>query len=236
MKAPLTLAAAATLIANAIPAPAQQAPGLGEVLVTANRKEARYFQQDRPVVGLRRQADAAVLSFSVNSDTREEATRRQEIYTVLLSLIDKAAASGLELVYGGAQLNPVTRANYTDLPHVWGGRVDTSKVDLMVKAPLSGSVIAAQERLKAFVKSAKGSGRATVDGGDGTIVLTVVNPDQYRDQIVSLVADDARHNAALFGPEFTFNLTGIDGQVAWSQVSTTEIFLYIPYRYTIVPK
>lgn len=70
----------------------------------------------------------------------------------------------------------------------------------------------------------------------GGITLTVVNPDQYRDAIVQLVAGDARHMAALFGPDFTFNVTGIDGQVSWSQVSSTEVFLYIPYRYVIIPK
>ena len=50
------------------------------------------------------------------------------------------------------------------------------------------------------------------------------------------MAEDAKHSAALFGPDFTLNITGIDGQVAWSQISSTEVFLYILYRYTIVPK
>ena len=64
----------------------------------------------------------------------------------------------------------------------------------------------------------------------------MVNPDQYRDAIVQLVASDARHAASLFGPDFTFNVTGIDGQISWSQASSTEVFLFIPYRYVIIPK
>ena len=64
----------------------------------------------------------------------------------------------------------------------------------------------------------------------------MANPDQYRDAIISLVAEDAKHSAELFGPDFTVNITGIDGQVAWSQISSTEVFLYIPYRLTITPR
>ncbi|MBS3928917.1 MAG: hypothetical protein KGZ65_12005, partial [Sphingomonadales bacterium] len=61
MKAPLALAAVLAASLTAIPAPAQQGPAaqvngpeLGEVLVTANRQTTRFYQQDRPFVGLRR--------------------------------------------------------------------------------------------------------------------------------------------------------------------------------------
>ena len=70
----------------------------------------------------------------------------------------------------------------------------------------------------------------------GGIALTVINPDQYRDQIMSLVAADAKHSAALFGPTFTFNIAGTDLPVMWSKVSSTEVFLFLPYRYNINPR
>lgn len=241
MKAPLARATALALLLTAIAAPAQQGapamngPALGEVMVSSSRQVTRYYQQDRPVVGLRKRADAAVMWFSVISDTREEPVRRQEIHTVLLGALDRAAAAGLEIVSGNGQLQPVTRDNYKSLPIEWAGRVDTGKINVMVRARLTGSAEEVQGRLSAFVKSINKTGRVTVESGGG-ITLTLINPDQYRDQIVSLVAQDAKHNAALFGPDFTFSLTGIDGQVAWSQVSSTDVFLFIPYRYTIVPK
>lgn len=229
------VAAAAALGATALTAQPAEAPGLGEVLVTANRENVRYAQANRPVAGLRRRADAAVMQLTISSDTREEVGRRQEIHTVLLSALERAPGAGFQLVSGNVQLEPVTKASYKDLPFQWAGRVDTSRVDLLVKAPLDGSAFETQNRLAAFIRSLKGSGRATISTS-GTITLTVVNPDQYRDAIVALVAADARHQAAAFGPDFTFNVTGIDGQVNWSQVSSTEVFLYLPYRYVIVPK
>lgn len=229
--------AALGLLLAASAALAQQGkePSLGEVLVTAQRQNAPFYRQDRPVVGLRRPADAAVMPLTISSDTREEATRKAEIHTVLLAAIDRAAAAGLELVSGNFQLEPVTRDNYKDLGFEWAGRVDTSKVTVLVKSPLGTSADATQKRLKAFIESLGKSGRATVETPGG-ITLTVVNPDQYRDQIIGLVADDAKHSAALFGPGYNFNISGIDLPVMWSQVSSTEVFLFLPYRYNINPR
>lgn len=236
MKASSALAAAA--IAWASPPALAQPPegaGLGEVVVTANRGNIRYFQHDRPVVGLRRAADSAAMPMAISSDTREEAARKREIHSALLAAIDRAAANGLELVSGTAQLSPVTRANYQELPFQWAGRADTSKVELMVKVRLAGSAAAAEKRLSGFIASVPRSGRAVVEK-NGAMTLTIVDPDQYRDSIVQLVAQDARHNAGIFGSDFTFNISGVDGPVSWSQVSSTDVFLYLPYRYTIVPK
>jgi hypothetical protein len=236
MKASRALAAAAVAWASP-PALAQQpeAAGLGEVVVTATRGNIRYFQQDRPVVGLRRAADSAAMPLAISSDSREEAIRKREIHTALLAAIDRAAAGGLELVSGTFQLSPITRANYQELPFQWAGRVDTSKVDLMVKVRLAGSAAAAEKRLVDFINAVPRSGRAAVEK-TGAMTLTILDPDQYRDAIVQLVAQDARHNAGIFGPDFTFNISGIDGAVSWSQVSSTDVFLSLPYRYTIVPK
>lgn len=234
---PVTFLALAVLGAAAVPASAQDAnaPGLGEVVVTANRLNARYAQQDRPVVGLRRQADSVVLQVGFSSDSRDAETRKREIHEMLLAALGRAGAAGVELVTGNFELIPVTRANYQDLPLISAGRVDTSQANVMVKVKLAGSTMAAGERLDAFIKGIPRTGRGAIDKA-GALTLTIRNPDQYRDAIVKLVADDARHNAAIFGPDYAVQVGGIDGQISWSQVSGTDVFLYLPYRYTILPK
>lgn len=236
MKA-LPFVAACACLAGAAPlfAQANNAGDLGEVVVTAQRVSQPYFKSDRPVIGLRRQADSAVQMVAISSDTRDEETRKREIHAALLAAIDRAGAAGVELVTGNFELRPVTRENYRNLPFTGAGRVDTSKVDLMVKTRLAGATEPAKQRIDAFVRAVPKNGRAVIDQIGG-LSLTVVNPDQYRDAIVKLVADDARRNAGLFGPDYAVNVSGIDGQVAWSQVSGTEVFLYVPYRYSIVTK
>jgi hypothetical protein len=232
-----TFLLAAALVAVAIPLSAQTTKGaaLGEVIVTGNRLNAGYAQENRPVIGLRRQADSAVQTISFSSDSREEATRKREIHTMLAAAMDKAAAAGVELVIGNFELTPVTKANYQELPLNWAGRVDTSKVDVMVKVKLGGSTVSAEQRIDAFVKTLARNGRGAIDKSGG-LTLTIINPDQYRDDIVKLVAEDARTRAAIFGPDYAVQVSGIDGQIFWSQVSGTDVFLYIPYRYTVVPK
>lgn len=232
--------AAGSILAAAAPAPAQVAapaasPGLGEVLVTANRQGARFADANRPVVTLQRRADAAVMNFSITSDTRDGPAREGEVHKVLLTAIDRAAAAGLELVTGSAQLGRVTRENYKNLPFSWAGRADTGRVDVMLRTKLDGTAQAATQRLRSFIDALPGQGRATVSTSGG-ITLTVIDPDQYREAIVSLIAADARGRAAQFGPDFTYTVTGIDGAVSWSQASSTDVYLYLPYRYVIVPK
>ncbi len=221
----------------AAPAAAQDAsaPGLGEVVVTANRLNARYAQQDRPVVGLRRQADSAVMTVSISSDSRDEADRKREIHAMLVSALDRASAAGVEMVTGSFELVPVTRANYQELPMFGAGRVDTSQVTFMVKTKLAGSVTNAEKKLGDFVKTVPKTGRGSIDKSGG-VTLTIIDPDKYRAAIVNLVAENARAQAAVFGPDYAVQVSGIDGQLFWSQVSNTDVFLYIPYRYTIVPK
>ena len=231
------LLAAAMLAALANPSHAQdaKAPPFGEIIVTGSRNAAGYAQENRPVIGLRRQADSAVMMFSFSSESRDEATRKKEIHTMLLAAIDRAAVAGVELVTGKFELTPVTKANYQELPFNWAGRADTSKVDLMVKVKLAGSTVSATQRIDGFVKGLPRYGRGAIDKS-GSLTLTIINPDQYRDAIVKLVAEDARSRAAIFGPEYAVQVSGIDGQLFWSQISGTEVFLHIPYRYTIVPK
>jgi hypothetical protein len=232
-----TLFLSAALLTFGTAALAQEGyvPPLGEVMVGANRQNAPFYRQDRPLVGLRRSADAAVMAFTITSDSRDNAVRKQEIQAVVAAAIGKAKAAGFELVIGNFQLEPLTDQNRNDLNYEYGGRIDTSRVTIMAKTRLDGSADAARKRLETFINSIKGTGRATVESG-GTIQLTVVNPDQYRDQVLKLVADDAHRNAALFGPEFTFNIAGTDQPVVWTQVSSTEVFLFVPYHYTINPK
>jgi hypothetical protein len=69
-------------------------------LVTANRQNIADAQQNRPVIGLRRRADAAVMPLTITTDSRDAEVRKQEIHSALLAAIDKAAAAGFELVQG----------------------------------------------------------------------------------------------------------------------------------------
>ncbi len=183
----------------ATPAPAQSG---GEIIVTASRREASAEMNDIgeddaakvPAVGLRRTADYAVWFVNITGDTRDADRRHQEIYDMLKNAVQQAARSGpIELGTGTYVVEPLTLANYRNVPLTGAGRPDSERASF------------------------------------------IVNPDQYRQVIVDLVAADAKSYAAKFGPEYRVEMTGIDKPVEWSRASLTEVLLYVPYAYKIVP-
>ncbi|MCR8526445.1 hypothetical protein WB334_26005, partial [Escherichia coli] len=55
----------------------------GEIVVTGQRASKEYYEDQQTVIGLRRQADSAVQSVAITSDSREESVRKLEIHTML---------------------------------------------------------------------------------------------------------------------------------------------------------
>lgn len=185
-----------------------------------------------PVIGLRRRADYLVMQLSFSSDSRDFLVRRQEIHAMLLGALDKARAAGFELATGSPVLAPVTRENYQNIPFQWAGREDTSKADVLIKVPLTGSADDAEKRVDTFVSGLERKGRGTILKS-GTRLLAVRSPEQYRAPIVRQIAESARAHAEAFGPDYRAIVDGIDKPVQWSQVSDSEVFLYLPYSFRI---
>lgn len=226
----------AALFAAATPAVAQDNSNIvGEVVVTGQRASADYLSDEQTVVGLRRTADSAIQPVKFTSDSRDEDMRKQEIHAMLEAAIRRADAAGVELATGDFELAKVTLANYKDLAFARGARPDTSEIGLFVKASLAGSVGGAQGRIDSFIKSVPATGRALIEKRGG-ITLTIINPDQYREPIVKLVAAEALKTAAAFGPDYGVEVAGLNEQLIWAQASATEVFLYIPYRFSVRPK
>ena len=208
---------------------------MGEVIVTAQRTSADYYADEQPVIGLKRTADSAVQAVEITSDSREEDVRKREIQAMLEAAIKRASAAGVELVTGDFELVQVTLANYKELIFRSGNRPDTSEVSFFVKSKLDGSTGSAQTRIDNFITSVPATGRSLIEK-QGGLTLTIINPDQYRDQIVKLVSTEAIKYAGFFGADYGVDVSGLDQQLSWSQASGTEVFLYIPYRFSIKPK
>lgn len=207
----------------------------GEIIVTGSRADADYYSDEAPLIGLQRQADFAIQSAKITSDSREPQKRREEIFTMLKSALDLARQSGVELAFGDYLVEPLNAANYRDLPVSVDSRPDTSQVTFLVKVSLKGSngkdVL---DRTAAFMKRVPATGRAEMLPV-GDLTLSVIGPESYRPKILELVAADAKNTATRFGDDYRVELRGADRPVEWNRASLTDVFLYIPYSYTIVP-
>ncbi|MFL6844488.1 MAG: TonB-dependent receptor [Allosphingosinicella sp.] len=228
--------AAAFLLAAFAPAMAQDLTG-EEIVVTGSRREADDYDASIPAVGLRRTADYAIQEVVVAGDTRETEKRREEIFQMVRGALELAAKRpGIELATGEMIVEPLTLANYRNLPLTNDNRPDTDRTAFLVKTRLTAGTDtkAALERIAAFVKAVPTVGRAEMRSS-GDLTLSVVGPDQYRGQIVDLVAADARATAARLGPDYAVDAKGLDRPVEWARASLTEVFLYVPYSYSVVP-
>lgn len=241
----------ALLLLALLPAPGfAQDINSGEVVVSGTRARQTYMDprtnraietgedaSSLPSVGLRRRADFALLPVIVAGDTRERDPRREEILTMVRSALELARRSGIELAVGDFFVVPLTADNYRTLAFLGDGRPDSERVAFFVKTRLGASADEANQaitRLEQFVRSVPAAGRAEMRAA-GPLTLSIVGPDQYRSQILDMIATDARATAARFGPQQQVEAHGLDRPVEWRRAGVTEVFLYIPHRLVFRP-
>lgn len=231
---------ALVLTASVAPAFAQ------EMIVTAARRApGNYGNGDvsgvipaqRPVIHLKRTADYVVQPVWIAGDTRDAATRKEELEATLRNAIASAGKAGVELATGDYVVEPLTLSSYRNLTYAGDGRPDTSRATFLVKVRLTPGmdIAAAKAQIAKFVASVTKAGRTSM-AVTGEPTLSVVNPDQYRGAIVDLIAADATAQAAKFGVGHGVDVAGLDRPVEWARAGATEVFLYLPAAYTVRAK
>lgn len=63
----------------------------------------------------------------------------------------------------------------------------------------------------------------------------MVNPHQYRSNIIELVAKDVNTTTSALGKDYRVIMQGLDQPVQWVRVGPVQLAMYIPYSYHIIP-
>lgn len=255
-----TALAALALLSTPLLAQEDDAP-IENIVVTAQRisgpVSAIGIADRRPVIGLKRKADSVVRTITITSDSREEDMRKREVETMLLAALDMADREGLSLVTGVYEVKVVTKANWRDLfPGLVGKGASDDDDDedddedggavapgfeddgseatltLKVKVTLTGSIADAQGKITRFVKKVPQNGRAQM-AQQGQLALTIINPEQYRDEIYRRIAAGTKHAIGFYGSDYGAEITGLDREIKWEQANASEVFLFIPYSFTV---
>ncbi len=215
-----------------------------EIVVTAMRRsldnDGENGSNSVPVVGLRRRGDYLVQLYTIVSDTREFSTRRTEVYTTLLNVLEQAEKNtDIEISVGQSELRAVTKANYRAiaLDSNFRNRADTSHISIYVKHKLAQDGSNAKSAVLAienFAKGIKMTGRSEILPVSDT-QISLINPQQYRYAILQLVADDSKKIAGMFGPNYGVNFSGFTQPVEWIGETPTEVFLFVRYSAGINP-
>jgi hypothetical protein len=108
----------------------------------------------------------------------------------------------------------------------------TTTLRLKIKTKLEGTIDAAERKISGFVKAVPATGRSLMKQ-KGIMALTIISPEQYRDEIYKRIATGAQHAAGFYGNEPGLEVNGLHSDVQWEQVSDTELFLFIRYNFLI---
>ena len=223
---------AAAFIALACSAGASQ--DVERVVVTGSR-----ISYDRvPHISLDKRADYIITEIRVTCDTRDPTQRREELKTTLRDMIKAAAKTEtISLAVGEGFLGPLRENMFDDIV-VGKQRADTSEAAIILKSKLSATDTfdSAAGRIKAFIASAPRAGRTEIlRDEENRWDLTLVNPEQYRDELIKRIVADARHTAELVGPGHGVSIDGLQSPVAWYQRGPLDLGLYIPYTLVVAP-
>ncbi|MBS0480162.1 MAG: TonB-dependent receptor [Proteobacteria bacterium] len=214
------------------------APAIAQEIVVTGSRMRSNGAEDTAGIGIRRRADFAVQRVTVYGDARDKEARRKEILDTVRAAIQLGGKRAVQLAYGDAVIQPLTLANFADKLKFEKDedRDDAEQVTFLIKTPLSdGNALAAIDRLNAFIKAVPGVGRAVM-AADGESGVSIVDPSQYRPQILAAIAADANAAAKLFGSDYAVEADNLATPVRWVLVSPTEVLLYIGHDLKVVPK
>jgi hypothetical protein len=207
---------------------------LEEIVVTGSRVDST------PGVFLRRHGDYLLLEVAVTNDTREEAGREDEIYRTLRGALTAAERNRdleISVVNDDGLVYPLTPESYRiDLSP--GNRPDTSTATITVKTAVPSGDADGQalvKKLREFVADLPIVGRTQLEPV-GDVQISVVDPHQYRNEIIKLVAGDISEVTSTLGSEYRVVVEGIDRPVEWFRLGLLDLGLYVPYRYIVIPQ
>jgi hypothetical protein len=207
--------------------------GLEEVVVTSSKV---MYNEMMPHTTIIRRADHLITRLRVVCDTRDESQRRSELRETLRSMIRTAGKTATISMSVGETVVDNFTENMLDTVIQPDAKVDTSYAVVVVKTTVApdDTFDSATARIKKFIAQVPKSGRTEILKDDKWD-LTIIGPEQYRDEIIKAVADDAKHTAEQFGPTYNVEVDGLQQQVTWYQIHPLDLALYVPYSLKVTP-
>lgn len=206
-----------------------------EIVVTATRRSNTKL----PSVYYTRRGDFLLLQVEIESDDRSASERLKELTNTIESFVEAAKADGeisLSFIDEGNFVRALTPALYEDAIS-YGNRPDTSIARVQIKTAIPDDIndaFALSRKLLAFVEGIDETGRVTISTEDA-VTISVVNPAQYRKDVVRVIIDDVNNVTAALGPEYRVILEGLDKPMSSFRSGDLSLSFYLPYQYIVIP-
>jgi len=186
-----------------------------------------------PAVTLKKQADKLLLVLTLENDSREWSLREKEIKLTVERLIKAAEATEDFRILSDRKPIGMGDLDRLEIDAVVG-KADTSTCELLLKTPLKPGEDAQDkiDRMEAFADQVEVEGRTIVESG--AIGLSVEDPQQYRKQIIGMIAEDYKFILGTFDGNFQILVHGLNQRIQWERSSVSELDLYIDYEYEVL--
>ena len=238
-----SIATIATLVSLCVGAVAPFAAQAQEYLALNSRQSRLIAPEQRPHVAVARRADFFVRSAVVVCDTRDPEQRRRELEETMAALMAADAEEGaiemsiLRIAGEDAFAIPLDDLDLFKTFIAPGSRPDTSEVRFLVKTPIGAEddLETVTQRLEAFRAGVPTTGRTEVFY-QGEPELSLVDPRQYRLDVVQAIADDAQSLTDAMGENYAVRVTGLEQEMGWRRSGDLELSLFISHKVTVVPR
>ena len=230
-----TLLATGLSLALLSPAAALAQSSSDEIIVTATKRQ----QQNPSGITVTKRGDFLLLEVQIESDAREPSDRLAEIGKTIDAFLTAAKADEtieMSIVEAGTTVRRLTKSNYTQ-GISFGGRPDTSVARIRVKTSIPDKVENSADlatKLSRFVEKIDETGRISIST-NGSTAVSVVDPYQYRNEVVTAVVEEINAITTALGPEYVAIIEGLDRQVVWRRKGDIDLSFSLPYKYEIIP-
>lgn len=202
-----------------------------EIVVTGSRitREDIY---GLPAIAIEKKADFLVQKIRMVNDSRSPELRKKEIFGTIGNLQKSAQKiKGIELSYGDGFLVPVNITDDSIQLIEDKKKKDTNYVDIFVKVALNESRSPKKQisELRSFIKNSKLQGRTEIESLDD-IGLSIIDPDQYRYDILKEIAKENKKIKDIIGKNCGIDIGSLEQRVEWARTGVDELTLYISYH------
>lgn len=216
-----------------------------EIVVTATRRVASIAtlgtspEKYGPGIFVEKRGDFLLLEVKIENDSRELSTRLKEIGETVDTFIAAAKSNpaiSLSIVDESKFVRPLSRDNFSDNIR-FGNRPDTSVAILKVKTEIPERVedsYKIAQMLSEFVDSIEEKDRTTINTYDD-ISVSVVNPYQYRTEVIKKVVEEVNMITEGLGPDYRIVMKGLDKELTWTRSGDLKLAFFLPYSYDIIP-
>lgn len=180
-------------------------------------------------------ADTVILELTISSDDKKPDKRIADLQAAFRILRDNAAKRNDILMKSGYVELPLVTSNRWGFSSAkTGDEVSSFNVTLITRIGPKETVFERMAVLNQFIDDLDLRGNAKVLYVSSGIAL--VKPDQYRKELLQLIAKEVDLMKSVFGPTIEFQIRGLDEKVQVRQLDEVNLELSLPYQLVLSSK